>query len=363
MDPEKMDLLRLRSMTRRELEAWAQSLGEPPYRGRQLFQWLWRPGVTAVEEMTSLPRRLRELLAPLPDLEAVEPMELQRSRDGTIKLAWRLPDGAVVESVVIPERSHNTLCLSTQVGCRMGCRFCLTARMGFVRHLAAGEIALQVLRTVELLRERRALRNLVFMGMGEPLDNLENTVKAVEILTDPLGLDFSHRRITVSTSGLAPEMARLGERVDVGLAVSLHATTDELRSRLMPVNRRYPLPTLMEALRRYPLPRRRRITVEYLMLRGVNDSPGDAERLARLLRGLPVKVNLIPFNPSPGMEFLPSTPQAILAFQTRLKGRGLTAVIRKSRGRDISAACGQLYRYLARSPASPSLDEGALSRG
>ncbi len=342
----QQDFSGLRSMTRLDLEQWARRRGEPAYRGRQLFQWLWRPGVASPGDMTNLPKGLRQTLAELPGFKAVELLETQVSSDGTRKFAWALADGAVVESVLIPERGHNTLCISTQVGCRMGCRFCLTAKMGFVRNLSAGEVALQVLRAVEALGERRSVRNLVFMGMGEPLDNLENVLKAVEILVDPLGLDFSPRRITISTSGLVPEISRLGERLDVGLAISLHATSDEVRNRLMPINRRYPIHRLLEALRRYPLSPRRRITIEYLMLDGVNDAPEDAEKLVELLRGIPVKVNLIPFNPSPGIGFRPSPPHVVLAFQERLKHAGLTAIVRKSKGRDISAACGQLYRDL-----------------
>lgn len=309
--------------------------------------------------MSNLPSGLRKGLEQDALFSRLKLEQRQVSVDGTVKYAWRLRDGSVVESVLIPEKSHNTLCISTQVGCRMGCRFCLTARMGYRRDLAPDEIALQALHVIEELGDRRRVRNLVFMGMGEPLDNYTNVVKSIWILTDPLGLDFSQRRITVSTSGLVPMISRLGMELDVGLAVSLHATTDELRSELMPINRRYPLGELIQALRSYPLSRRRRITIEYLLLSGVNDSREDAKRLVSLVRSIPVKINLIPFNPSQPIGFEPTSETGIIAFQKILTSAGLTAIIRKSKGRDISAACGQLHRELA--ARSESVEQSALS--
>ncbi len=334
----------LRSLTLEQLEALATELGQPGYRGRQLFQWLWRPGIKEFSQMTNLPLTMRERLGQESFVLNLSPEAIQRSLDGTVKFAWRLPDGLVVESVLIPERGHNTICVSTQVGCAMGCRFCHTAKMGFRRNLSPSEIVCQVLSVIEEMGDRGAVRNLVFMGMGEPLANYEALITAISILTSELGLNFSQRRITVSTSGLVPEILQLGKDLDVGLAISLHAPDDELRSSLMPINRRYPLSKLLDACRKYPLSKRRRITFEYLLLAGVNDKPGYARLLARLLRGIPSKINLIPFNESPGIEFKRPEETDVLKFQKVLVDAGYTAIIRKSKGRDIAAACGQLGR-------------------
>jgi len=348
----KKDLIDIRNMTRKGLEAWAEGQGLQPFRGRQIFKWLWLDRPAAFRDFTDISKGLRAQLEEqffLYDLVAVSK---QVSRDGTIKWAFRLSDGETVESVLIPEADHTTLCLSTQVGCRMGCRFCLTARMGFSRNLTASEIAGQALAAIRLLKEGSPAiqrpRNIVFMGMGEPLDNLSNLIAAIEILTDELGLNFSLRRITVSTSGLVPEMIELGKALDIGLAVSLHATTNQVRDRLMPINRRFPIERLMKGCRDFPMSKRRRITFEYLMLKGINDSVDDARRLVRLLKGIPSKVNLIPFNPCPELPFEASDKEAIARFQEILKGANLTAIIRKSKGQDILAACGQLNSRLSR---------------
>jgi len=332
-----------RSLTRTELEQWAGERGFPAYRGRQLFHWIWTPGFRDFSAMSDLPGPLRSIAAAEGRLAGLSLDRSQSSGDGTIKLGWRLSDGASVESVLIPESGHTTLCVSTQVGCAMGCTFCLTARMGFHRQLSAGEIAGQALAAMEYEGTGQRLRNLVFMGMGEPLANYSNLLKAIAILTDDLGLNFSLRRITVSTCGLLPEMLRLGQDTDVGLAVSLHAPDDELRGRIMPINRKYPLPRLVQACRDYPLARRRRITFEYLLLAAVNDGPDHAGQLACLLHGIPSKINLIPFNECPDLSFRRPSETRILAFQKVLVRAGYTAIIRKTRGQDISAACGQLY--------------------
>ncbi len=341
MKSSKIDLT---SLERVQLEQFARKLGQPAYRGRQIFSWLWRPGIRSFDQMTNLPKLLREQLSEIVAIPHPKPLEVQRSRDGTVKYAWLLPDGLSIESVLIPERDHNTICLSTQVGCQMGCRFCHTARMGFIRNLTPGEIAGQVLCIVEEIGDRALVRNLVFMGMGEPLANYDALICALSILTDELGLNFSSRRITVSTCGLVPEMLRLGKDADVGLAISLHAPTDKIRSRIMPINRRYPLRQLLSACRQYPLARRRRITFEYLLLSGINDRASHARELAEILRGIPAKVNLIPFNESPGIPFRRSDEENMLQFQQILLDEGYTAIIRKSKGQDISAACGQLCR-------------------
>lgn len=335
-----------RSLTRSELETWATEQALPAFRGRQLFRRLWRPGFSDFDEMTDLSRDLREEIASQGLLTRLSLATERCSVDGTRKFAWRLPDGMVIESVLIPERDHWTLCLSTQVGCAMGCAFCHTARMGFHRQLPPSEIAGQVLAAVEHTGERERLRNLVFMGMGEPLANYDNVMKALAILTDDLGLNFSVRRITLSTCGLIPQMLRLGEESDVGLAISLHAPNDEIRTRLMPINRRYPLADLIEASLRYRLPRRRRITFEYMLIAGINDSLEHAKALARLLRAIPAKVNLIPFNEGPGLPLKRSADAQILAFQKVLTDAQYTAIIRKSKGVDIAAACGQLCAEL-----------------
>ena len=339
-------MIDLRSLSRSDLELWARDLGLPAFRGRQLFSWLWKPGFQDFSQMTDFPKALREKAAQRCLLINLKLIAKQRSIDGTSKLAWRLPDGLVVESVVIPERGHKTLCISSQVGCAMGCRFCHTARMGFHRHLIPSEIVGQVLAAIEHTGEREQLRNIVFMGMGEPLANYENVLKSIYILTDDLGLNFSLRRITVSTCGMVPEILRIGQDTDVGLAISLNAPDDRTRGKIMPVNRRYPLSQLIEACRNYRLSRRRRITFEYLLLAGVNDSVEQAILLAKLLRGIPLKINLIPYNESSDIPFKRPVHEQVGAFQQVLKEANYTAIIRKSKGRDISAACGQLYAEL-----------------
>ncbi|WP_022853816.1 23S rRNA (adenine(2503)-C(2))-methyltransferase RlmN [Thermodesulfatator atlanticus] len=342
----------LRDFTCEELEALFSERGLPAYRGRQVFKWLASPFVESFSQMTDLPKSLREDLAQefsifLPVLE-----EEQVSADGTRKLALRLEDENLIECVVIPEEDHFTLCVSSQVGCAMGCAFCLTAKMGFKRNLKPHEIIAQVIRAKEVLIRKdllaeKPLRNIVFMGMGEPLANYENVLCALKILFDERGLNFSRRRVTVSTVGLVPQIERLGRDIKVKLAISLHAPDDETRTKLMPINRRYPLNALMDACHKYPLPRGWRITFEYLMLRGINDSPEHAQKLARLLRKVPAKINLIPFNEHPLLPFRSSEEKTILRFQEILLEYGYVATIRKSKGRDISAACGQLATELA----------------
>ncbi len=338
----------LRSLSRQELDRLVEELRERPFRSRQLFRWLHHRGAASLEEMTDLPRALRESLAGRFGLTTLERDAEQRSSDGTIKWRWRTADGHAVESVYMPETERKTLCVSSQVGCGMGCSFCVTATLGLARNLTPGEIVDQVHRANRRLVElgegegHRPLTNLVFMGMGEPLANFENLKAALEILLSEDGPNFSHRHVTVSTVGLAPMIRRLGEETQVKLAISLNATTDETRSRLMPVNDRWPIAELLAACRAFPLKQGRRITFEYVMLGGVNDTDEDAGRLGRMLRGVPSKVNLIPLNESPGIAFLAPAPERVDAFRDRLIAAGITAVVRKSRGRDIAAACGQL---------------------
>jgi 23S rRNA (adenine2503-C2)-methyltransferase len=338
-----------------ELEAWCAEAGEPRYRATQILAWVHRKGARSFAEMSSLSRSLRARLAAAFTLERVEPVFVADAADGTRKLLFHLPAGpeagtraAAIESVLIPQpgraagaRDRLTLCISSQAGCGMGCAFCATARMGLVRNLRPGEIVGQV-RAGIALAVPRPLTNIVLMGMGEPLANYDAVVTALEILGAEWGYGISPRRITVSTVGLAPEIPRFIAETRANLAVSLSATADAQRARLMPIGRRYPLAALMRACRAVPLPRRKRITFEYVMLAGENDTDADARRLVGLLHGIRAKVNLIPFNPFPGAGFATSPRARIVRFQEVLRAHGLHTTIRESRGVDIQAACGQL---------------------
>ncbi len=312
-----------------------------PFRADQLFSWVFGKGVRDINAMTNLPRDLRAELSLTHEIAYPEVVGSQVARDRTEKLAYRLKDGAVIESVLIPEKDHWSVCVSSQVGCAMGCRFCFTATMGFRRHLTSGEIVSQVLYPIHAYPER-AIRNVVFMGMGEPLLNYDNVIRAANIITDPEGPMISKRRVTISTCGIVPALLKLAGDTEVGLAVSLNAPDDETRSTIMPVNRKYPLAELIGALKAYELPRRRRITVEYVLIRGVNDSPAHAKRLIRLLHGLRAKVNLIPFNPWPESRLQAPDPADVLAFEDILRDSPFTVMLRKEKGKDILAACGQL---------------------
>jgi len=338
----------LRALPLERLEALVLALREKPFRARQIHRWLHRAGAAGLDEMTDVPRALRAALAERTALTTLERATEQVSIDGTIKWTWRTADGKLVESVYMPEPDRRTLCVSSQVGCAVGCTFCLTGTMGLSRNLGPGEIVDQVHRAnrriveLGLAEGPRPLTNLVFMGMGEPLANYRSLKVALELLLAEDGPNFSHRRVTVSTSGLVPVMRRLGEETPVKLAVSLNATTDAVRDAIMPINRRYPLAALLAACRAFPVKQGRRITFEYVLLAGVNDSPEDARRLPGLLAGIPAKVNLIPYNANPGLPFAAPDPARVAAFQEHLASRNVTAVVRKNRGRDISAACGQL---------------------
>ena len=328
-----------------ELEDLAVELGASRYRGRQLATWIYRKSVYALDAMSDLPKDFRSALSEnrtvtLPDVARVTP-----SLDGSRKLVFRLEDDSRVSAVIMPDDDRITLCLSTQVGCGYACAFCLTGTMGLERNLTAGEIVGQLLAANALLAvEGQRVTHLVFMGMGEPLANFAALVKAVRIFTDAkLGLGYSPRRITVSTVGLVSGIEKLGrEDLKVNLAVSLHASSDDVRSQLMPVNKSWNLSALMEAVRKYPLTHRQRVFFEYVMLDGVNDGVEDARRLARLLRGVKAKVNLIPFNDWEGSTFQRPPLPRILAFQSVLLDADITTTVRWSKGEDIGAACGQL---------------------
>jgi 23S rRNA (adenine2503-C2)-methyltransferase len=331
-----------------QLEDLAVELGASRYRGRQLATWLYRKDVDDIESMTDLPKEFRAALAEravvaLPDLERQTP-----SQDGSRKLVFRLDDGGRVSAVVMPDDGRVTLCLSTQVGCGYGCAFCLTGTMGLERNLTAAEIVGQLLVANRLLDAGERVTHIVFMGMGEPLANYAAVVQSLRVFTDQkLGLGYSPRRITVSTVGLVSGIEKLGrEGLRVNLAISLHAASDEVRERLMPVNRSWNLQTLMAAVKKYPLAPRQRVFFEYVMLDEVNDSPQQAQALARLLRGVPAKVNLIPFNDWEGSTFRRPPLARILAFQSILLDAGLTTTVRWSKGEDIGAACGQLKEYV-----------------
>ena len=326
-----------------ELERTLSRLGVEPFHGRQIYRWVYRRGLEAFDGMTDLSRPLRDTLGRVLAFSTPRIAACRHADDGTRKFAFALADGRRIESVFIPDTPAMTLCVSTQVGCAMGCRFCLTGRMGLARHLTAGEIAGQVrVLARELgLQDRRF--NVVLMGMGEPLHNYAATMKALRMLAAPSGLALSPRRVTLSTVGLTAGLARLADEPWIpNLAVSLHATTDAVRHALVPTSRTQRLADLVAACRRFPLKHRDRITFEYVLLDGVNDTAADAGRLGALLRGLRAKVNLIPLNAAPGIPFTRPPDRRVDRFARSLAARGMTVSVRKSRGRDIRAACGQL---------------------
>lgn len=333
-----METVDLKNFSIEELEAFILGAGKERFRAKQIFKWMYQKGATSFSGMTNISRDFQKDLAEKSYISELVPEATEVSSDGTRKYLFRLADGESVESVLIPDEGRNTLCISSQVGCAMACAFCLTGTFRLTRNLTTAEIVNQVC----AVRKDAEIRNIVLMGMGEPLANLDNVVRALRIIIDPDGLQFSNRRVTVSTSGLVPEMARLGQEITVNLAVSLNATTDEMRDRLMPINRRYPLRELIDACRRFPLPSRRMITFEYVMIGGVNDTLDDAKRLVRLISPIPSKVNLIPFNEHEGCTFRAPSQDSIDDFHRFLLGKHITVITRSSRGADISAACGQL---------------------
>jgi len=337
----------LLGLTRSGLEAFVVAMGEKPFRARQLFKWMYKRAEGDFEAMTDLGKDFRRRLAEIADIRVPEVITEQVSADGTRKWLLRFESGQAIEMVFIPEPGRGTLCISSQVGCAMDCTFCSTARQGFNRNLDTAEIVGQVwLANRELGYSPdgdRVITNVVFMGMGEPLMNYRNVVPAAEIMMDDLGLDLSRRRVTVSTSGLVPQMIRIADETNVALAVSLHAPNDELRSQIVPVNRIHPIQDLLEACWHYVEKQNARsVTFEYVMLDGVNDKPEHARELAVLLKGRPAKVNLIPFNPFPGTQYRRSAEAAIERFRDLLLKGGVIATIRRTRGDDIDAACGQL---------------------
>jgi 23S rRNA (adenine2503-C2)-methyltransferase len=333
----------LADLDRPALESALDAQGHQRFHARQIFRWIYRHGITDIDAMTDLSRELRATLAG--DFTLTTPALVQRetSVDGTEKFLLRLADGRQIESVFIPDTPSMTFCISTQVGCAMACAFCLTGKMGLVRNLTAGEIVGQVRVLAGVLGMRDAKFNIVLMGMGEPLHNYDETMKALRMLADEHGFAMSPRRITLSTVGLLPALERLArEPVMPNLAISLHAPTDLQRGELVPINRKYGVADIVEACKRFPVRKRSRITFEYVLLAGVNDSPQDARRLARLVAGVKSKVNLIPLNAAPGIPFERPSDEAIDRFAKIVAEHGVVVSVRKSRGRDIRAACGQL---------------------
>ena len=334
---------------RTALAAEMAAFGAAPFRARQLWHWIYHRGATDFAAMTTLAKGFRAALAARYDLCRPATSRALRSADGTRKWLLRFADGHEAETVHIPEEDRGTLCVSSQVGCTLNCTFCHTGTQLLVRNLDAAEIVGQVMLARDALGEwpsppdGRQLTNIVLMGMGEPLYNYANVAAAMKIVMDPEGLAISRRKITLSTAGVVPMIARVGAELGVNLAISLHAVTDELRDKLVPLNKKYPIAELLDACRTYPgASNARRITFEYVMLKGVNDSPAEARELVRLLDGIPAKVNLIPFNPWPGAPYECSTEAAIAAFSDIVFAAGYSAPVRTPRGRDILAACGQL---------------------
>ena len=344
-----------------ELEAVVVAAGLPKFRARQLWRWVWRHGLTSFEEMSDLGKPVRQTFSEMFTLDRPAVTRRLTSSDGTIKWLLRFPDGNEAETVYIPDKDRGTLCISSQVGCTLTCSFCHTGTQKLVRNLSVGEITGQVMLAMDELADwpagkpGRRLTNIVLMGMGEPLFNYDNVAAAMRIIMNGEGVGISKRRITLSTSGVVPEIARCGAELGVNLAISLHAVRDELRDELVPINRKYPLAKLIEACRNYPgLSNARRITWEYVMLDGINDSDEDCAALLKLIRGIPSKINLIPFNPWPGSPYECSGDRRIESFAAKVLKAGYASPVRTPRGRDILAACGQLKSASERARRQPT---------
>lgn len=336
---EKKDL---RGLTYAGLIELVEAMGEKPYRAEQLYAWVYRRQAASIDEMTDISKALRERLKEGCRIGGDKVVEVLEAPDGTRKFLTELSDGNRIESVLIPEEGRLTLCVSSQAGCALGCRFCMTAAGGLMRNLTLAELNGQVFSAAALLKEGEKITNVVLMGMGEPFANYDNVLSFTGVLADGKAFGFSHNKITLSTAGLVHELRRFAREGKVNIAVSLNATTDEVRGRLMPVNRKHPIAELLSALREYPLGKRGHITIEYVLIKDVNDSVEDAHRLVRMLRGIRCKVNLIVFNPFPGTGFRPPDERSMNAFWQVVKDAGYTVLIRFSKGAEIGAACGQL---------------------
>ena len=332
----------IKSLSLAELQQEMVDLGKAKFRALQVYKWIWQKGVDSFDDMTNISKPTRAALAERYYLSSLELASRQDSEDGTIKFVWRCYDGSQIESVLIPDGDRLTLCMSTQVGCAMACTFCLTGDLGLKRNLAPSEIANQPFQIQKALPEETRITNLVLMGMGEPLHNIDNLVVALNVALDEEALNYSHRKITVSTVGLVPKMAELAAALPVNLAVSLNSSTEKQRLEVMPITKRYSLDELMQACRDFPLPNGKMITFEYVMMKGFNDSMEDAARLVKLLKGIRGKINLIPYNENPDRDIQRPTDARVKEFQSFLQSRKINCSVRVTRGRDISAACGQL---------------------
>lgn len=330
-------------LTKDQLVSWLKDHDIEAYRTKQIMKWIYFRQADDFEIMTDIKKEIRQFLLLNFTIERLEKKQIEISQDGSRKYLFKLSDGQCIESVLIPEKNYYTLCISSQVGCAQGCRFCLTAKGGFVRNLTKGEILAQVRDTMNDLADPEKLKNIVVMGMGEPLANYKNVIGAINTITDAeCGLAFSNNKVTLSTAGLVPKLQNLNQDATVNLAISLNATDNKTRDMLMPINKKYPLEMLLDACGKYKLPPRQSIMFEYILLKNINDSTDDANRLAKLLRSIKAKINLIPFNEYEGSEFKSPEEDVINNFKEILRKKNYIAVIRRSKGRDISAACGQL---------------------
>ncbi len=343
MSTDKVNLL---DLDRAALAAWFETIGEKPFRATQVLKWIYQQGCDSFSEMTNLSKSLREKLASVAVIEGPKVSQTNQSRDGSRKWLLQLSDGNCIETVYIPEENRATLCVSSQVGCSLNCSFCSTAQQGFNRNLTTAEIIGQVWQASRLLAadptEPAPVSNVVMMGMGEPLLNLDNVLPAMKLMQDDFAFSLSKRRVTLSTAGVVPGLVELAKVSDVSLALSLHAPDDELRSKLVPLNRKYPIREVLDACCEYVGEGRRRVTIEYVMLKDVNDQDSHARALVNVLRKVPAKVNLIPFNPFPATVYERSSDQRIERFRDILHNAGIVTITRKTRGDDIDAACGQL---------------------
>ena len=330
------------------MQAFISSLGKEKFRAPQIMKWLYQSSSVSFDDMTTLSRDFRAKLSKIARISRPQIVKVQESKDGTKKALLRLEDGFFIESVLIPGKNNWTICVSTQAGCAMDCKFCLTARNGFKRNLYPSEITGQLITLINELPQCPEIKNIVMMGMGEPLANYENVLKAIKNLTCDFGMGFSNRKVTVSTCGLAPQIIQLGKDICINLAVSLNAHDNETRSKLMPINKKYPLEVLLDACKQYPMPGRRLLTFEYILIDGINSSVQDAKKLAALLKGQRCKLNLIVFNEYPGSPFKSPPQKTVEAFQKTLINSHYTTMLRASKGSDILAACGQLSGYFER---------------
>jgi len=342
MIPES-NITNIMELTKDQLASWLKDHDVEAYRTEQIMKWIYFRQADDFEIMTDIKKEIRQLLSLNFTIDRLEKKQIEISQDGSRKYLFKLRDGQCIESVLIPEKNYYTLCISSQVGCAQGCRFCLTARGGFVRNLTKGEILAQVRDIMNDLDDPEKLKNIVMMGMGEPLANYKNVVGAIDTITDTrCGLGFSNNKVTLSTAGLVPKLQNLNQDATVNLAISLNATDNKTRDMLMPINKKYPLEILLNACRKYKLPPRQSIMFEYILLKNINDSPDDAKRLANLLRSIKAKINLIPFNEYEGSEFKSPEEDVINNFKEILRKNNYIVITRRSKGRDISAACGQL---------------------